>query len=266
MVRMMQNEYYNQCWQRGKEYYEREDWEMALEAFKKAIEGIYWNNPFAHNYLGFCYEKIGLRKDAIKTFQHAIELFQKAIDINPEDAELHFGLGRAYNEMDNCKRIKIKRREQPDIESFKKAISLKPDFADAYYYLGEAYKNLFPSSIDELKDAIKALKKAISLKPDYPYAFDILWEAYWELGQKYYKLGCYQDAIKAYKQAVQIEPNHKRMHYELGIAHIENGDKKSALNEVRILQKLDSELEDDFFFNLGLGKKLFKKINKHFIS
>ena len=63
----------------------------------------------------------------------------------------------------------------------------------------------------------------------------------------YIELGRYIEAIKSYKQAIRIQPEYSKAHYGLGWVYLIIGDKGSALDQYKILKKLDNDLANRLF-------------------
>ncbi len=75
--------------------------------------------------LGYAYSDLGRYKDAI-------EIFQKIIQINPNIAYAHYGLGLYLSE----------EMYEKKLEHFKEAIRIKPDYEAAYSSIGYIYYKL----------------------------------------------------------------------------------------------------------------------------
>ena len=71
------------------------------------------------------------------------------------------------------------------------------------------------------------------------------------LGYTYYNLGKYEEAIEAYKQAIRINPDFAEAHYFLGGAYVFSEDRGGALEQYKILKKLDTELANELFSLIG---------------
>lgn len=84
-------------------------------------------------------------------------------------------------------------------------------------------------------EAIRAYKRALQLRPNSA-------ETYNKLGDAYFYERRFDEAIEAYKQAAQIRPNEAEAYYNLGLAYLEIGDRDSALNQSRLLESLDPDL------------------------
>jgi S1-C subfamily serine protease len=84
-------------------------------------------------------------------------------------------------------------------------------------------------------EAIKAYKRALQLRPDSA-------EAYNKLGDAYFYAGRFDEAITSYKQAARVSPDQSEAYYNLGLAYLEIGDREAALEQSRVLETLDPEL------------------------
>jgi tetratricopeptide (TPR) repeat protein len=58
--------------------------------------------------------------------------------------------------------------------------------------------------------------------------------------------------VGAFKQAIKIKPDFAKAYFNLGITYVVLGDKDSALDQYKILEKIDKDL----------ANKLFSKISK----
>ena len=52
-------------------------------------------------------------------------------------------------------------------------------------------------------------------------------------------LGKWKQAIQALREAVKLKPDYQGAHYNLGVAYLQAGDKKSATEEYKILRPLN---------------------------
>jgi len=160
--------------------------ELPVQADRLTAEDWWW---MAHN------EGMSSRPN----WDLVIKWFKKSIELRPDYAVAHWGLGLAY--------YKQKLYDKA-IESHMKAIELKPDDAGAHAALGEAYleKGLYDK-------AIVSLKKAIALEPDIARA-DYL------LGLAYHNRELYNEAIASYKKAIELKPDDAGAHTGLGLAYV----------------------------------------------
>jgi tetratricopeptide (TPR) repeat protein len=120
-------------------------------------------------------------------------------------------------------------------ENFREAVRNRPDLAEAHFGLGVAYGNL-----KRHKEAIVALTQAIRINPS-------LASAYFRMGLEHAYLGDIWQSIEALKEAVRIDPDYAQAHHALGIMYLLMENLNSALNEYKVLKKLDQKLADSLF-------------------
>src|SRR4029453_13736879 len=73
--------------------------------------------------------KMGVKYGRARLFRQAAESFEKAVQLDPDFADAHFGLGHAYFDLG---------RWQESIQSLEQGLKLNPKDAQAYTMLGEA--------------------------------------------------------------------------------------------------------------------------------
>ena len=56
-----------------------------------------------------------------------------------------------------------------------------------------------------------------------------------------------EKAIESYKQVLRIVPDLADAHYELGLVYVLSNDRDSALEQYKILKKLDTEVANELF-------------------
>ena len=180
---------------RGIDYGERGEYDLAIKDFTKAIE-LKPDYAFAYNNRGAVYRSKG-------DHDLAIEDCNKAIRLKSDYAEAYSNRGAAYrNKGDyNCA-----------IKDYNKAIQLKPDFAKAYYNRGIAYYEK-----GEFDLAIKDYSEAIELNPR-------LFHPYNNRGNAYLRKGDFDKAIEDYSKAIELNPN-------LGLAYCNRGEAWLHLKE-----------------------------------
>ncbi|RJQ56966.1 MAG: tetratricopeptide repeat protein [Nitrospiraceae bacterium] len=190
----------------------------AVDAYEQAVR---INPDFAESYkkLGYAYGKSGRATDAI-------EAFKQAIRINPDDSTAHINLGVSYEKSGMSKEA---------IEAFKQAIRINPDYAEAHNDLGIAYGEL-----GMYKDAIGAYKQAIKITPDDIQTHYKLYNAYW-------KLGMFKEVKESCKQIIQFKPDEAKAHLGLGLSCVLLDETGCALEEYKILKKLNPEMAEALF-------------------
>ncbi|MEQ8169964.1 MAG: tetratricopeptide repeat protein, partial [Candidatus Eremiobacterota bacterium] len=159
-------------------------------------------------------------------WQNAIETYRNAIKYYPEDACLHYNLGRTYQENGQTERA---------IDQYREAISINGKNADFYNYLGIS---LYEKR--DYKEAIENFNKAIKLEPDSAIF-------YYNLGNAIYFSGDFKNSIDPYKKAVSLSPNDFSFHSHLGVAYIKIGlieEGLMALENARKVATSDKQIED----------------------
>jgi tetratricopeptide (TPR) repeat protein len=190
----------------------------AIKAFKEAIRTSP-DKPRAHYYLGKYYQILGRYKEAI-------ESYQTALGINRDYGPAYIGLAEIYN---GQKRINDEK------EAIEQLVRIHPDYAASHYNIGITYGKL-----GRYRDAIDAFKRALSINPKIP-------GAYYHLGIMYGNLGSLKEEVAAYKQAIRIAPDFVPAHFNMGVFYLNAGRKDAALEEYKILKKLDKKTADKLF-------------------
>jgi tetratricopeptide (TPR) repeat protein len=76
------------------------------------------------------------------------------------------------------------------------------------------------------------LKQAISYRADYAAAHN-------ELGYALHQLGRYPEAVKEYQTAIAQRRDYASATYNLGMAYLALNNRNAALEQYRILQRID---------------------------
>jgi tetratricopeptide (TPR) repeat protein len=194
------------------------DPEDAIAAYKQAIQA----NPrdeASHFHLGTYYDKLG-------RLAEAIDAYREAIALSPQFEAAHFNLGLVLSRLG---------RFDEGRQAFEAVIRINPEAAPAYYNAGLVY-----SKLGWFEAAVKAHKNVIRLKPDFA-------PAYFAMGEALYRLGRESEGIGAYKDAIYADPGFAPAHYAMGSAMLQKGDRSGALEQFKILKKLDADLADNLF-------------------
>jgi arylsulfatase A-like enzyme/Flp pilus assembly protein TadD len=144
-----------------------------------------------------------------------IEFLQKAIEIIDYDPDVWTHLGIAYSQ---------KGEVQKALDSYGKALSLDDTDALIYNNLGLLYFTIF-SQTKNVRDHAKTLesyRKAIELDPG-------LASAYNGLAGVFHVIGQIDNAISMWEKALELEPEYDFPIYNLGLAHLDKGNKAQAL-------------------------------------
>ena len=144
--------------------------------------------------------------------------------------------GETYEEY--SKRIDNERA----IDNAKKEVRNNPDDEWAHFNLGYAY-----NESGKYEEAIFSYKQAIRIKPDFATAYHNLGVAYtrnrsWKSGDK-----ALEKAVVLYKKIIRANPEDVRIQNNLGLAYLSLNDRDSALEQYKILKKLNTKLANKLF-------------------
>jgi len=181
--------------------------EKALEL----LEEGYKHNPDNYDIVtayGMLLSETGELDKGISMLQEGLAM----IDFDPRVWDL---LGIAYWR---------KGVEQKALEHYRKALALDPNSAKTYSNLGALYfsKSMKTRDRTDYSQAMEYFKKAIGYDPN-------LVVAYRGLGLGYKAVGRMGDAISVWEKALVIDPADDFINLNLGKAHLERGNKASAL-------------------------------------
>lgn len=207
----------NDLLEEGKTYYNNEEYDKAIEIFKKAIE-LNPNEYLNWQWLGRSYYE---RYDE----ENALNSLLKAVELNPNDDSNWYWLGISYG---------MNSQYDKEKESFLKATELNHNNADNWYKLGISYFN------DKQYDkAIESFSKAVELNPNDDNNWDRLIWSYRFNGQ-------YDKAIESSLKAIEINPNSRYYWHWLGISYYDNEQYKEAIDSLsKALELLNIEEEED---------------------
>lgn len=113
---------------------------------------------------------------------------------------------------------------------FEQIVKADTDNVDAYRFLADYYMD--SSSYEK---AVRALRRVVQIDPNDAYAHSMLGDAYWNCGRN-------EEAIVVYKQAMKLRADNPHIRYQIVLAYLAMGDKKSALKEYDTLKSMDEEL------------------------
>ena len=151
---------------------------------------------------------LGIAESLAGNYQEAQALLERARSINPQPAELHFGLGVCHLGLGD---------NHGAIRDFREAIKHKAGFPDAYNNLGVAHDRL-----GDLTQAAECFRQASAIHPGYADAFR-------NLGEVLSRLGDGRGALAAYQRVAQLRPADAMAQKELGGALLTTGDVPAAV-------------------------------------
>ncbi len=158
----------------------------------------------------------------------AIKEFKKAIDLDPASAHAHDNLATVYAE---------KKLWREALGEYLAALKLEPDSATAHYNLA----CFLATHGGEM--AIAEYQETIGLDPEYP-------DAHLNLGLTLADQGQPVEAVKEIEAAVALTPADAFPRHELAAIHMEEGDFRAAIGQLKEVVKLDPRC---FEAHLDLG-------------
>jgi serine/threonine protein kinase/Tfp pilus assembly protein PilF len=133
-------------------------------------------------------------------FPEAVRMMRHALELDPDYALAHWGMGAAFEAYYVATGNKNDR--ELAIEHFEKAYELNPELAEANLALGWA--NFYK---EDLEKASKSFRRALDIAPTSPLVNC-------DVGVFLVSVGLYQPSLKYYDRAIQLEPFYLRA-YEL---------------------------------------------------
>jgi type IV pilus assembly protein PilF len=190
---------------RGLSYLEEKNLELASVEFNRSIDT---DKNYKRSYYG-----LGIISDYQGRLDEAEKYYQKAIDVDPDYSEAYNALGVVY--------FKEKKWKEA-IAAFNNALANKlyttPHIP--LINLGDLYM--------AQKDYPKAIEAYSESKQFANLEFTTQ-----KLGTALFEAGRLKDAIHAFQEGVAMDPQNASMRYDLALAFLKNGNKKSALSEFK---------------------------------
>ncbi|MBD3210091.1 AAA family ATPase [Candidatus Micrarchaeota archaeon] len=208
-------------YQMGNEYYEKGDYDKAIENYNMAI---LLNPVFSEAYFNRA-----LSYYQLKNFDKSISDYTKSMELDPQNPIIYNNRGDAFYR---------KQDFQSAVKDYDKAISLNPNYLKAYYNRGLSY-----ASIEEYEKAVEDFSKVLKLKPDFA-------EAYHLRGLAYEYAGSLSNAVNDYEKALELNPElaEAKTHLESAKAKKDQegkgGGKEGAAADIQMLTKPDMNFED----------------------
>lgn len=195
---------------RGLYFWDKDDYEKAIEYYTKAIE-INPNNYRAYDLRGYCY-------DRLKNYELELKDLDKAIEIASKESDPDI----AYSAYNNRGQF-YAQQEKYDlaIQDYTKSIEICPDYFIGYIARGNCYEK-----IGETEKAIQDYTELIRLFPNDT-------EAYNKRGAIYYNQQKYDKAVQDFNEAIKINSKSKysqeaKEYYNRGLCYQKLGDEEKA--------------------------------------
>ena len=199
--------------------------EEAIAAYREVIRTDPANANAYYN-LGLYYRQLGRYESAVATFR-------EALDVDPEHIPSRFEMGEALGQMG---------RSEEEKQAYTDIVAQSPKFYPAYFRLG-----LVCNRLGQYEEALAAQKKVLAIKPDFA-------PAHFAIGLIYANMGSYRQEANAYKEALRINPDFVEAHYNMGLYYLRSGERDAALEEYKILKKLDAD-QANHLFDLIYGER-----------
>jgi len=185
-----------------------------------------------------------------------LERLLEASELDPENADIHNGLGLAYRDL---------RVYEKSVVHFKKALVLRPRFPEAQNNLGTLYLVLkkwdlaldcFQGAVSDIlyetphfaynnmglayynkgdyQRAIENYRKALSSFPSYSLCYE-------NLARAYEATNSFQAAIESYNRSIYYEPNYPAAHFYLARLYVRLNRNEEAARELKLTMEIDPE-------------------------
>ncbi|MBN2477992.1 ATP-binding protein [Candidatus Micrarchaeota archaeon] len=204
----------------GNDYYEKEDFEKAIENYNMAI---LLNPVFSEAYFNRA-----LSYYQLKNFEKAIDDYTKSAELDPKNPIIYNNRGDAFYR---------KQDFNSAIKDYDKAISLNPEYLKAFYNRGLSY-----ASMEDYEKAVEDFSKVVELKADFA-------EAYHLRGLAYEYSGNLEKAIADYEKAIELNPDLEdaKTHLENTRSKLEQGgtgEGGEGKSDIKMLQRPDMDFGD----------------------
>jgi SpoVK/Ycf46/Vps4 family AAA+-type ATPase len=206
-------------YQMGNDYYEKGDYDKAIENYNMAI---LLNPVFSEAYFNRA-----LSYYQLKNFDKSVADYAKSLELDPQNPIIYNNRGDAFYR---------KQDFQSAIKDYDKAITLNPNYLKAFYNRGLSY-----ASVEEYEKAVEDFTKVITLKADFA-------EAYHLRGLAYEYAGSISSAITDYQKALELNPEltEAKTHMEGAKAKKDQEGKggEGGTADIRLLSKPNMTFND----------------------
>ncbi|MDD5023002.1 MAG: AAA family ATPase [Candidatus ainarchaeum sp.] len=240
-------------YQQGNNYYEKGDYEKAIENYNMAIllspvfSEAYFNRALSYYQL--------------KNFEKSISDYSKAAELDPKNPIIYNNRGDAYYR---------KQDYHTAVKDYDKAITLNPEYLKAFYNRGLSY-----ASLEDYDKAVEDFTKVVELKSDFA-------EAYHLRGLAFEYNGNLEKAVKDYEDAIKLNPELEdaKNHLEAAKTKLDQsssgsggagGEGKSDIkmlekpkmnfNDVAGMEKMKEEIRDSIVYPM-MNPELARKYGK----
>ncbi|MFA5050168.1 MAG: tetratricopeptide repeat protein [Candidatus Micrarchaeia archaeon] len=209
-------------YQQGNDYYEKGDFEKAIENYNMAIllspvfSEAYFNRALSYYQL--------------KNFEKGIKDYSKAAELDPKNPIIYNNRGDAYYR---------KQDYHTAVKDYDKAISLNPEYLKAFYNRGLSY-----ASLEDYDKAVEDFTKVVELKDDFA-------EAYHLRGLAFEYNGNLDKAVSDYEKAIKLNPELEdaKTHLDSAKTKLEQsgggtGEGGEGKSDIKMLEKPNMRFTD----------------------
>ncbi|HQU82783.1 MAG TPA: tetratricopeptide repeat protein [Pyrinomonadaceae bacterium] len=215
---------------RGVEFFEKKEYEKAIESFKTAID-LNKNFEKAHFNLATVLWQLNQTSETISALQKAVEINPKYVQAQAKLCDVFLALEQNEN-AGAC---------------YEKLLSFAPKDVQTNSNYGVVLMHL------------KRFEEAAKIFEENNKNFTPNAENLNNLGIVLLELNRYKKAVEVLRRAVNIEPNNEMMRYNLAIAQLAFKDKNSALEQYAFLKKTNENLAEKLFQTIFRGNILNTK-------
>ncbi len=171
-------------------------YDLAISEYGKAVRINPWEQTYYQN-LAKIYQDVALlisdKAQRIRLLEESMAVYKKHLDLVPQDALSHNGLGIGYVHM--AEQLPDQAYYQLAKESFQHSIEKAPYFQEPYINLGTVLYRL-----GKKEGALQSYDKALQVNPYVPLI-------YLNLGNLYAQEGEIRKAIGYWQDALDLDPN-----------------------------------------------------------
>ena len=208
---------------------------MHRKAWDRAVLGLYQRAPASFRVNQISAEVF----ESEGKYGEAAAQYEKAIEKAPEALNLHYRLGRCLLLANPSAENQAKARGQ-----FESELKLNPRDAVATYQVAQIL-----AAQQKPEEARKWFEEALLLKPDFA-------EAMIAVGRSRVSEKQYAQAAQLFEKAAALEPDNEAAHYNLMLAYRNLGRSADAMEQKKILDKLQKPPEGEFTeFLKKIGEK-----------
>ncbi len=216
-------------------------------------------------------------KDEYRMYDSAVAILEEGLLFYPDDAEMHFLLGKAYYHKSNYRGMaeqlsiadslkgkkdkwlkelnRMRDEKWPQIfnqgvtaykeqdydtalDLFLTCTILNPSDARGYWLFGDTYR-----LTGRYEEAFTTLDAALKLDPDDPR----IWRSY---AEALFHSGRQKEALKSYNKVLEKKPEDTEVLFKVATIHYNAGDYDQALSYYQKIIEADSTYKDGYF-NIG---------------